>query len=82
MQASAIELAHIAERSRKCQEIKLVLIAERSRKCQEIKFALITEPQPILCKDKHNKAMCRVFTLPAMFFVGRIRQSFPLWAQR
>ena len=44
--------------------------------------ALIAEPQPILCKDKHNKAMCRVFTLPAMFFVGRIRQSFPLWAQR
>ena len=44
--------------------------------------ALIAEPQPILCKGKENKAMCRVFTLPAMFFVGRIRQSFPLWAQR
>ena len=40
--------------------------------------ALIAEPQPILCKGKENKAMCRVFTLPAMFFVGRIRQSFPL----
>ena len=36
VQASAIELAHIAERSRKCQEIKLVLIAE---------------PKPILSKD-------------------------------
>ena len=35
MQASAIELAHIAERSRKCQEIELALIAE---------------PQPILLK--------------------------------
>ena len=35
VQASAIELAHIAERSRKCQEIELAHIAERSRKCQE-----------------------------------------------
>ena len=31
MQASAIELAHIAERSRKSQEIKLAWIAECSR---------------------------------------------------
>ena len=34
VQASAIELAHIAERSRKCQEIELAHIAERSRKSQ------------------------------------------------
>ena len=43
VQASAIELALIAERSRKCQEIELAHIAERSRKSQEIKLAWIAE---------------------------------------
>ena len=48
VQASAIELAHIAERSRKSQEIKLAWIAECSRHSE--KGNLLYEGQrPVAC---------------------------------